>query len=92
MEDIKVSMYEIDSYYISITLSLITKIYPDIIRYNKIRYHKRNISSPLHTSTMQSLSFKPFKLALLQTRCTSKKEDNLQYIKEALITASNNGA
>lgn len=48
MEDIKVSMYEIDLYYISITLSLITKIYPNIIRYNKIRYHKRNISYHLH--------------------------------------------
>lgn len=39
---------------------------------------------------MQGL--KSFKLALLQTKCITNKESNIQFIKEALITAGQNGA
>jgi predicted amidohydrolase len=33
-----------------------------------------------------------FKLAILQTRCTPNKQANLDFIKQALQTAGNNGA
>lgn len=39
---------------------------------------------------MQGL--KSFKLALLQTKCIPNKESNIQYIREALQTAGQNGA
>lgn len=35
---------------------------------------------------------KPFKLALLQTRCVTNKNSNIQFITEALKTAGDNGA
>lgn len=39
---------------------------------------------------MQGL--KSFKLAVLQTRCIPNKEANIQFIREALQTAGQNGA
>lgn len=39
---------------------------------------------------MQSL--KSFKLALLQTKCVTNKQSNIQFIREALQTAGQNGA
>ncbi len=35
---------------------------------------------------------KKFKLALLQTRCTPDKNNNIKFITEALETAGKNGA
>jgi predicted amidohydrolase len=39
---------------------------------------------------MQGL--KSFKLAVLQTKCVTNKEANIQFIREALTTAGKNGA
>lgn len=38
------------------------------------------------------LSMKKFKLAILQTKCTTNKEQNIQIIAKALTEAGNNGA
>lgn len=35
---------------------------------------------------------KKFKLAILQTKCTTNKEQNIQIIAKALTEAGNNGA
>lgn len=35
---------------------------------------------------------KPFKLALLQTRCLTNKDSNIEFISQALKTAGDNGA